>query len=284
MAISIKFSVGLNATNQSGDVTTIQKALNDISPMQGGASPKLKVDGLCGPVTQGAIKKFQTVHPGLTPDSKVDPNGATLKVMNSILDPSSADHDPKALALDAVPTALMWAAAAQAALALPALTDLQSTALETHFHISKGKLPRSVYLSIIRGNYAKVIQTLNRAAVFFRGRTDAEAKSDRGVDSDGVPFPAYTFFQGSINFTTSFHPWTGSDGFGPKCRAAMVLHEPVHFVDQLANTANDIYEHNPRYDTCPPETSVHSPSSYVCFAEHLVFGSDVRFGAGRPSE
>ena len=64
----------------------------------------------------------------------------------------------------------------------------------------------------------------------------------------------------------------------------MVLHEPVHFVDQLANIPNDIFEHSPQYPNITPEVAIHNPSSYVCFAQQIFFGSDTRFGAGKPSQ
>jgi hypothetical protein len=64
----------------------------------------------------------------------------------------------------------------------------------------------------------------------------------------------------------------------------MVLHEPFHYVDQLANNANDFYEHDAKYDVITPEQAVHNPSSYVCFAQQIVFGYDARFGAGKPSQ
>ncbi|MEP6538074.1 MAG: peptidoglycan-binding protein [Bryobacteraceae bacterium] len=99
MAVTITASVGLNGTNRPADVMAIQKALNDIQPSAGGASPKLVPDGQSGPKTRGAILHFQQVHLGLTQDSKVDPGGSTLREINAILDPSVMAADPKVLAL-----------------------------------------------------------------------------------------------------------------------------------------------------------------------------------------
>ncbi len=282
MAVTITASVGLNGNNRPADVMAIQKALNDIPASAGGANPKLVPDGQSGSKTRAAILHFQQVHLGLTKDSKVDPGGATLREMNGILDPNVLAADPKALAMTDMVISNIWANFALAALG-GQLVGNTAAALETHFHLSKGKLPKAVYLQIIRTNYTRVISIFGKAAQVFRSRTDAQAVSDRGVDDDGTPFPAYTFFQGSVNFTTSFKPFDGTDGFGPMCRAAMVLHEPVHFVDQLANRANDFYEHGLPYPNITPEQAVHNPSSYVCFAEQVTFGSDVRFGAGKPA-
>lgn len=282
MKVTITASVGLNGTNRDADVVAIQKALNDIPPSAGGASPKLFPDGHSGPKTRAAILHFQQVHLGLTKDSKVDPDGSTLREMNGILDPNFLTADPKALALSDMVVSNIWAQSALAAVG-GLLVGNTAAALETHFHLSKRKLPQSVYLQIIKTNYTRVISVFGKAGQVFRSRTNAEAAADRGVDDAGVPFPAYTFFQGSVNFTTQFKPFDGTEGFGPMCRAAMVLHEPVHFVDQLANNANDFYEHGLQYPNITPEQAVHNPSSYVCFAEQIVFGSDVRFGAGKPA-
>jgi hypothetical protein len=72
-------------------------------------------------------------------------------------------------------------------------------------------------------------------------RGDSEAAGDHGLDPAGKPYPCYTFFNSSIDVTSSFAR------FGPLCQAAMILHEPVHYVDGAANTANDFYEHGSSY-------------------------------------
>lgn len=64
----------------------------------------------------------------------------------------------------------------------------------------------------------------------------------------------------------------------------MFLHEAVHYVDARADTNNDFYEHETEYATITADQAVHNPSSYVCFAQHLFYGADERYSAGRPSE
>lgn len=83
--VTISASVGQGGVNRSGDVLTIQKALNQIPPNKGGADPKLKEDGLVGPKTIGAILKFQTVNTGLVKDGRVDAGGQTLARLNVVL-------------------------------------------------------------------------------------------------------------------------------------------------------------------------------------------------------
>lgn len=74
---------GPRARNLPGDVSTIQQLLNDIKAGDGGADPKLTVDGKCGSKTRAAIQKFQLHHFGWKlADGRVDPSGPTLIRMN----------------------------------------------------------------------------------------------------------------------------------------------------------------------------------------------------------
>src|SRR5262245_15788200 len=79
--IAITGSVGVGGQNRRPDVLAIQAALNDIEPADGGPTPKLKVDGIAGPLTAKAIAGFQRraipfVH------SRIDPDGPTLEAIN----------------------------------------------------------------------------------------------------------------------------------------------------------------------------------------------------------
>jgi peptidoglycan hydrolase-like protein with peptidoglycan-binding domain len=281
--VTITASVGTGGLNRKDDVLAIQVALNKISPIAGGPTPALKEDGFIGPKTIAAILNFQKSNLGLIADGKIDAHGATLNRINFILDGTTSD--PKTLAMASLPVSNSWANFAIASLPSGSGTPSAAVqaALNTHFHLNNGTLSQAQYLAIIRQNYMKVQSVFARAAQLFRSRSNAEAASDQGVDKNGVPFPAYTFFAASINFTTSFHNFNGTDGFGPMCQAAMVLHEPIHFVDPKADINNDFYEHGAQYNTLTADQAVHNPSSYVCYAEQITFGSDVRFGAGKPA-
>src|SRR5262245_18106199 len=85
MPRSISASVGLNGTNRRDDVLTVQQLLNAIDPAQGGANPKLDPDGWIGPLTIGAIKKFQQHHFGWA-DGRVDTDSVTIKKLNELAD------------------------------------------------------------------------------------------------------------------------------------------------------------------------------------------------------
>jgi hypothetical protein len=93
--------------------------------------------------------------------------------------------------------------------------NLIETALKVHFHLEPAQ--GLIYIPTIAQTYQKVLNTLNDSPKSFRYRSNAEAVTDKGVDSSGVPYPAYTFYNSSINFTTTF------PRFGSLCQAAMVF-------------------------------------------------------------
>lgn len=84
MSIAIKGSVGSRGTNNSSDVRLVQQRLNDLMP---GKRNKLNVNGQVGLATIGAIYEFQKAVCGVnTPDSRVDPDKTTIRLLN---DPGS---------------------------------------------------------------------------------------------------------------------------------------------------------------------------------------------------
>lgn len=153
-------------------------------------------------------------------------------------------------------------------------------ALETHFHVSTAKIPRLEFIDRVLKNYKKALNILMANAVFFiDDLTSAEAA--KGTPAH-VPFAS-----GKVNFTLAFHEFNGTDGFGPGCRAAMVLHEPFHIVDhpEASNGANHIQEVAPNYESQPAMNQLHNAHSYACFAQMVFFdGRDTRFGIGSPTE
>lgn len=77
-------AVGVGAANRAADVTLAQRLLNAVPPPRGGASPALDVDGLCGPITCGAIRRFQFVNLGFA-DGRIDPGGKTQQALLALL-------------------------------------------------------------------------------------------------------------------------------------------------------------------------------------------------------
>jgi hypothetical protein len=197
--------------------------------------------------------------------------------------------------------ALVWIRAAQAALAAAAaggFTPLVNAALSTHFHIAPGLslAAKQPLIAQIQATYAAVTTTLGKSATVFRFRTDTEATT---LDNT-QPFPAYTFLGRNVNFTEHFAERRRM------ARAAIVLHEAVHFTDATSGTrtatgalAIDIPEWyvtdaqanalglpvQPnradlavRYDAMNTTQAVHNPSAYAAFAQHIAIGADTRFG------
>lgn len=89
--IYISMPVGERGRNIPDDVSTIQDALNRVQPADGGPKLPLKVDGICGPKTKGAIQTFQLKHFGWKgADSRIEPGKQTLAKLNQLLGPPMA--------------------------------------------------------------------------------------------------------------------------------------------------------------------------------------------------
>lgn len=89
MAREIGGSVGINGVNVAEDVSVVQELLNIAPCVFGGPLQPIAIDGLVGPETIGAIKRFQTRSLGFA-DGRVDPNGKTLAKLNSFADLNGA--------------------------------------------------------------------------------------------------------------------------------------------------------------------------------------------------
>ena len=81
--IKLGGSVGENGGNSAPNVKAVQLAINAVIPALGGPSPLLAVDGICGSKTKAAIKAIQ-VRWTASRDGRIDPGGATIKVLNRL--------------------------------------------------------------------------------------------------------------------------------------------------------------------------------------------------------
>ncbi len=83
-SLTISGSVGKKGENLSKNIKTVQALINVYLRSQ--AKNPLPVSGINDPALEQAISLFQTKHLKLPkPDSKVDPNGKTLKTLLSVL-------------------------------------------------------------------------------------------------------------------------------------------------------------------------------------------------------
>ncbi|MFN7923928.1 MAG: hypothetical protein U0Q16_27755 [Bryobacteraceae bacterium] len=162
---------------------------------------------------------------------------------------------------------------------MPPRVGLAFTALEIHFHISTAAISKEDFIRKVIEIYQKDINVLVSSASFFIDDTTS-AEATKGTPAH-VPFGS-----GKVNFTPAFRERSGAKGFGPNCRAAMVLHEPIHVVDHPAASsgANHVHERDAKYEAQPAMNQLHNAHSYACFAQHVHFGRDERFGIGRPAE
>jgi peptidoglycan hydrolase-like protein with peptidoglycan-binding domain len=97
--IVIDRSVGQGGANQANDVFNIQYGLDQVPPIDGGPSPQLKIDGICGPKTIKAIRDFQMKHFGWQgADGRIDPGKQTIKKLNEKRQRWITPHLPPSLA------------------------------------------------------------------------------------------------------------------------------------------------------------------------------------------
>ena len=110
---------------------------------------------------------------------------------------------------------------------------------------------------------------------------------------NGIAPPAIGAFNQGVWFTPHFRTWdpTSRTGFGPNCRAAMLVHEAVHVVDSRSGEdAIHIPEWmEPQFSAQTPDQSRHNPSAYATFAQQVMRARTSlpvaeRWGAGRPWE
>ncbi|MFD7283617.1 hypothetical protein ACFV80_43165 [Streptomyces sp. NPDC059862] len=82
-------SVGEGGINQVDDVFTVQMLLNYVDPGSGGPTAQLDVDGMVGPLTISAIRRFQLTQLGFQ-DGLVEPARNTIKALRSFFVAPSA--------------------------------------------------------------------------------------------------------------------------------------------------------------------------------------------------
>lgn len=187
------------------------------------------------------------------------------------------------------PTALTWLEGALAALEDP---DHELTVAGLRAAFGWERLPwykRLVYRARIRASLEEIRAVLGDPDRRFADVDDERAEEIFG-SADAVP-PAYAIGGDRVYFTSRFAPHDPATGrgFGPKCRAAMVLHEAVHVFDgRSGEDAIHVSEWDPRFDAMPPDLLVHNPSAYASFAAQiharaLEWPREARYGAGNPA-
>jgi hypothetical protein len=80
MGKTLSGSVGKGGKNRREEVVTVQYLLNCVPKGKGGPEQELVIDGLCGPLTEAAIVRFQSTALGFA-DGRVDPGGKTFSAL-----------------------------------------------------------------------------------------------------------------------------------------------------------------------------------------------------------
>lgn len=257
--VAIQNPVGLNGINRPDDVVEIQKALNRVPPAQGGADPELTVDGLCGPMTRGAIRTFQAKQfPGIPPDSRVDPKQRTIGRINEIL---AAQPAPSPEAAAATKSTLVAAPKAtpdtekpeikkafatipecltlvrSAIHRLEAIKFLGTSSAIANWNFKVDKAPNRVaHIDRIVGIYRKMEQVL-----FFAGRPGTPFRlfqwSPHHPDPKQSGVPAYTSLGGmemGLAEKDEFNEYKNAVYITPEFAnkvfaASIIIHELAHY-------------------------------------------------------
>ncbi|MFI0366927.1 hypothetical protein ACH35V_03555 [Actinomadura sp. 1N219] len=178
----------------------------------------------------------------------------------------------------ATDVALDWVARTLAALDGP-LTPALETAFGNHFAMTE-----TIEVALVKARFEEVQERLNAIPDRFQWTPGMRvaARASRG-----------TLTEVGDLFST-LH--------GPNGRAAVLIHEAVHFTfgadidvpewsgatigDNTFDIATDpdTGASLGAYADLTPTAALTNPSSYAAFAQEVALGSDTRFGAGRPQE
>src|SRR5262245_11330489 len=255
----------------------------------------LPFEGKCDIILFTVILRVQTFFYskgllGFHPDGVIDPGGRTEQLIQQFSghEPPFPASDPKEIAKTAIPLALQWARGACNYLLSyklwrlsnqpgpPVTLDVRPAQVHLHLH----DLGARECLSRIEEwmeNYQLISKALYRADyVFVRASREEALAAYNRMKCWGQRVPAWA--------SANEHMWFGPDmlGLGPKCMAAILLHEGGHYIRQKIGHQGG--ERGPAYDNQSADQAL--TSAYVCanFATHATTGRDERFGLARPSE
>jgi peptidoglycan hydrolase-like protein with peptidoglycan-binding domain len=283
--LTIRASVGTRpAPNLRDDVETIQTALNRFRPDQGGPIEALKVDGICGPHTLVAIRRFQTAYLGWS-DGRVDPGKQTIHYLN--LEPASLpDLAEEAMRHIARVTGILTATRAALLLlsfeanGLSGFHEFSSplwTKINRHFHLDKAANPAasiqyidSIYLRmqtaighIPQGVTLFADDPLNKPYYAYSASGGYEVEVRQMNMQGGVP-------AGSIYLCSKLY--TLDDEAIPY----VMIHELAHFVGPRYDNPNAITDVGgyqglgARYDHITPRQALNTADCYSQFAFEAI--------------
>lgn len=246
--IVITAPVGQGGRNLTEDVWNIQYGLDQVAPIDGGPSPQLTIDGICGPKTLKAIRDFQQKHFGWSGcDGRIDPGKQTLAKINEKRQRWVAPYLPMSMPTDGwlladmlkhVPhtRACVQAAMTKISSAMfeadsPGASLFGSNALlliNRHFRLNEAPGQIKPALIKIYNNYSNMLSVLDRP--------DAYCTIDTDDTGEGISTVAFArrggFFDkndvtGKIVFRRGAYFASGIQDFA----AFVFIHEMLHFVE-----------------------------------------------------
>lgn len=293
--ITITASVGQGGMNKANDVFNIQYGLDQVAPIDGGPTPPLKIDGICGPKTIAAIRAFQQKHFGWAGcDGRVDPGRQTIAKINEKRNRSTQPYLPMSMETDSWLLANMLRHAphtrscVQAAMTkissarLPGglFADSSMSLINKHFHLVNS-VPEA--LEQMYSVYQSMLNVLDRPAAYCAIDT-----TDEGEGISTVAFARLGGFfdtndlTGKIVFRRGAYFASEIQDFA----AFVFIHELRHYVERNA----DVGHHAKGWVTdegmrqLPQQKTVFNCDTYAGFALEAHNGEMERPGWVRSTQ
>ena len=300
--IKITEAVGVNGKNFPNDTLTIQESLNRLPVYQGGPTPPLKEDSVCGPKTKKAIQLFQLKHFGWKiADGRVDPIGKTIAKLNELLQYYVPSPLRTARALYLTPQVLLIVQSAQRNL-VSALGALSSSQFATqfgvtnyvdsilynvyrHFDVDKFDPSERRGLTLfIKGIFDNMFQALS-APTDPSGAGLFEYNQDPNLERVGATM--YVVWGGFYSKGETTEPSNGvvvkkdrvylckeTDTLSDEHLMYGVVHELAHFVGRVGDIDDFSYRRpdHPEMKKLPHHLKPRNASSYSNFAFEVHYG------------
>lgn len=195
--------------------------------------------------------------------------------------PKLAAEEAKPLAASWIENALEMLRRAELAAEPDAPPDIRIGSgldiVRRHFHTDKraAALTEPAAIRLIEKHFLAMRGALNTSgAIFISADDETASKNTRGYFGSGLTVAAYAFAYTSISFTSDF------PSLGPKCRAAVIVHQLAHFIDagMTDQSCGGLI-----YDLADFETSLYNVHCYPNFAVNATPPYlDERYGMTRP--
>lgn len=251
----LRGAVGRGAALSGQDVVTVQQALNSVGPELGGPVEKLVPDGRVGPLTLGAIEKFQLHHFGFK-DGRIDLFGKTHAKLSSSRPAKVAFvKEAKGNLTDALRT--VRAAGAKLLLAQSELLTGGGLSggrnldlVDRHFDVRKSPNPTEA-IDKLKRVYDRMLAVFARpGGLWGVNAFDADPFTEPGAG-------AFTFW-GGFDRSGQFAGWQRLDAIyicesfvtkDTAYKVSTIVHELAHFVGPAAGALIDDHAYGRSTDT-----------------------------------